>query len=73
MSGLFEALQGEYIAAVKAAFPPGTHNRAKLTSEEVDEIRDLYAQGYMLQKELAREFGISQPEVSRIVNKKRWK
>lgn len=46
-------------------------NAAKLTLDDVKEIRKLYAQGH-LQKELASVFSISQHHVSDIVNGKTW-
>lgn len=44
---------------------------AKLTSRQVDEIRQRFAQGER-QSALAREYGVSQSNISQIVNRKRW-
>lgn len=45
---------------------------AKLTGEQVLEIRDLRSKGFLL-KELALIFGVSKPLVCNIINNKRWK
>lgn len=44
----------------------------KLNSDDVAEIRRLYAAGGVSQYELARRYGISQPQVSLIVAGKAW-
>lgn len=62
MSSLFDALTGDYEIVERKA-PP--------TPGQVREIRKLYATGMYRQVDLAESFGISQPEVSRIVNRKR--
>lgn len=41
--------------------------RAVLTDEQVAEIRRLYAAGGISQNSLAKQFGVSQPQVSRLV------
>lgn len=46
---------------------------AKLTAEQVEEIRRRYAAGGVLQRELGEEFGIGQTQVGRIVRRVRWK
>lgn len=45
--------------------------QAKLTDAQVDEIRALYATRQFTQKELGRQFGVSDSAVSMIVNYKR--
>lgn len=45
---------------------------AKLTNEQVQKIRDLYATGLHSQTALAHEFGISQTQVSRVIRRKKW-
>lgn len=45
---------------------------AKLTSEAVQEIRDRYTNGES-QGHLAAAFGVRQQQISRIVNRLRWK
>jgi hypothetical protein len=45
---------------------------AKLNAEKVREIRQRYAAGGVLQRELAAEFGISDMQVSSIVRRKKW-
>lgn len=44
----------------------------KLDAQQVDEIRNLYAQGGTSYKELAIQFGISTTQISRIVKRKAW-
>jgi hypothetical protein len=48
------------------------HGRAKLTEEEVKEIRQRYDSGSVLQKELADEFGVARGYISDIVNRETW-
>jgi DNA-binding MarR family transcriptional regulator len=66
---IFEALGGhtEYDADGEAVL------REELTPEEIREIRALYAGGAYRQVDLAEEYGVSQPYISRIVNRKRRK
>lgn len=45
----------------------------KTTDEDVREIRHLYADCGWLQTDIAEHFGISQSNVSRIINRKRRK
>lgn len=47
-------------------------NSAKLTEDQVIEIRRRYAAGGVLQRDLAAEFGVLRQEISRIVNRVRW-
>jgi len=44
-----------------------------LTAEDVADIRKLYRQCGWKQKDIAEQFGITQPHVSKIVNFKQWK
>jgi DNA invertase Pin-like site-specific DNA recombinase len=44
----------------------------KLKTEQVLKIRELYASGNILQKELALMFGVNRVQITRIVNKTRW-
>jgi len=46
---------------------------SKLTSEDVDEIRQMYGTGEFTQSEIAAMFGIHYSAVSYIVRGKRWK
>lgn len=48
------------------------HHRAKLTNEQVKEIRRRYDAGGVSQKELADEFGAGQGTVHNIVRRKGW-
>lgn len=40
---------------------------AKLTKQEVDEIRNLHKSGLYMQRDLAKRFGMGQSQISRIV------
>jgi hypothetical protein len=56
----------------------GTSNRgdrqwnSKLTLEKVIRIREEYAKGGVTQRDIAVKYGISQPTVSEIVNRRKW-
>lgn len=53
---------------------PGTRNgRAKLTDDQVREIRQLYSEGGISQQKIADQFGINQTIVSGIVLRKYWR
>lgn len=45
---------------------------AKLSEQQISEIRQRYATGGISQDKLAKEFGISQTQVGRIVRRVRW-
>lgn len=62
---IFEALQGP---------DPSRYERRKLGAVDVASIRKRYA-GHPrpTQVSLAREFGVSQPQISKIVSGKQWK
>ncbi len=61
-------------ASSKGRMHPGeADGNSKLTEEEVLEIREEYAHGDMIQQELADAYGISQSQVSAIVNHHDWK
>ncbi len=46
---------------------------SKLTKEEVLEIREEYAHGDMLQRELAKAYGVTPTQIGNIVKRKFWK
>lgn len=46
---------------------------SKLTANQVIEIRTRYAEGGVLQQQLATEFGVKENTISQIINFKRWK
>jgi len=48
------------------------HGSAKLTADDVRQIRRLYATGNYTQQELGNTFGVRQGEVSHIVRRKNW-
>lgn len=48
------------------------HPAAKLTSDNVKAIRELYAQGWG-QRDLAARFGTEQTNISRVVKRKTWR
>lgn len=47
--------------------------RAKLTSKEVLQIREVYDSGEMTQGELASFYGVTREAINAIVNRRRWK
>lgn len=49
------------------------NGRAKVTQEQVEEIRRLYAQGGITQARIGYLFGITQNMVSKIILKQNWK
>lgn len=51
----------------------GRHGAAKLTRDQVNEIRELYKTGAYLQRELGEMFGINSRTVSSLVNYVHWK
>lgn len=58
--------------------PPPLHvgsdvHTAKLTEEQVKEIRSLYATGRYTQSELGQSFGVNKEQINRIINRKAWK
>lgn len=46
---------------------------AKLTKLQVEEIRERYSRGDILQRELGKEYGVEQGIISMIINRKIWK
>jgi hypothetical protein len=49
------------------------NGKAKLVLSQVVEIKKLYATGLYSQRELARQFSISQAHVKDLINGRRWK
>ena len=54
------------------AFQRGNRNAKKLTGEQVMEIREKYALPGVTQPMLAREYGVSLPTISNILNYVTW-
>lgn len=48
------------------------NGRSKLTLEQIQEIRSLYAAGGISQTELSKRYGVIQPHISRIVRGDQW-
>lgn len=46
---------------------------AKLTPEQANEVRQLYATGQFFQRELAERFSVTRECISRIITQKNWK
>lgn len=69
MSSIFEALGGhiEYDIDGEAVL------REELSPAQIRDIRARYRSGAIRQVDLADEYGVSQPYISRIVNHKRRK
>ena len=53
--------------------PGAANGRAKLTEDNVREIRRLYATGQFTQQDLALKFGVAQSVISDIVKRRKWK
>ena len=49
-----------------------THGNARCTEDDVLAIRQKYAAGGVLQRELAAEFGVSRVHIGRIIRNCRW-
>lgn len=45
---------------------------AKLTSDKVEEIKNKYSKGNQSQGAIAKEYGVNQSVISRIINKRSW-
>lgn len=61
------------VARGRVARLPGQANgQAKLSQADIAEIRRLHLEEGVFQKDLAAQFGVGQPQVSRIVSGKRW-
>ena len=72
--GTYSDNQQDSIRNDKHRAPKGVANGgAKLTEDDVREIRRLYATGNFTRRELARQFGVSVPTISKIVNRQTWK
>jgi DNA-binding XRE family transcriptional regulator len=50
-----------------------THYGAKLTEEQVIQIRELYATKKYTQRQLGKMYGVCFQHISKIVNNKQWK
>lgn len=48
------------------------HSQAKLTADQVEEIRRLVAEGQLSQEAIGARFGVRGPAISRIATGKRW-
>lgn len=60
-------------AAKKGRMACGERNgQAKLSDEEVGELRARHATGGIMQRELAEKFGVSRPTISKIISGKTW-
>lgn len=49
------------------------HGQSKLADEDVIEIRELWATGKYLQRELAEMFGVTRQTIGKIVNRRLWR
>lgn len=72
---LFVGTQLDNVAdmTTKARQAKGARNaRAKLSDDEVQEIRENYAGGAVSQTELSRRFGVGQSHISEIISRRKW-
>lgn len=77
-SHLFLGTAGDNVrdchAKGRAVTPKGAeHCRAKLTEDQVREIRQRYAAGNVSTRQLGKVYGIEQSAISAIVRRERWK
>ena len=74
-SHLFVGTHAENMADrdAKGRTAQGILSNNKLIESQIIELRDLYATGKYLQKELAVKYNITPMQVSYIVNRKQWK
>lgn len=49
------------------------HHKAKLTEEQIKEIRLKHSNHQIPQKQIADEYGVGQPQISRILSRTHWK
>jgi predicted XRE-type DNA-binding protein len=49
-----------------------SNGRAKLSEEDVIEIRRLYATGNFTHRQIAKEFGMSKSQISNVIRKDQW-
>jgi DNA-binding XRE family transcriptional regulator len=62
-----------YLPPVRPRTSQGVrHGQAKLTDQQVREIRNRYAAGEVTQRELATDYGISRETVGTIIRRKNW-
>ena len=71
--GSMRANQLDAYAKGRKVQPKSQHSNAKLTAQQVREIRNRYDTGADLQIPLAKEFGVSQRAVSLIVRRETYR
>lgn len=65
---------GNIIHAIETGLKPRVSEKvAKLTEDDVREIRQRYKEGNITMRELAEEFGVADNTISNIINRKSWK
>ena len=47
--------------------------QAKITKQDAEDIRRVYATGTVFQKDLAAKYGLSQTAISRVIHNRSWK
>ena len=69
-----KCLKGRFRKTISGDFRCGEgHYRSKLKNCDVLKIRELFATGNFLQKQIAIDFAISETVVSQILHRKTWK
>lgn len=71
-SGRYRYTRKLWSASSPATMPGEGNGFARLTDEQVAEIRARYASGLVRQVDLAKEYGIAQSHVSRLVRGESW-
>jgi len=68
-----ENQQHAYRIGLQEGRKGSAHHMARLTEPDVEKIRQMYASGKLLQREIANMYGVRENLVSRIVNRKIWR
>jgi hypothetical protein len=64
---------GTYQENSQDSFNHGTHSTQKLDAEDAKDIRRLWEDGDLNQKQIAKEFKVGRSQISRIINHRAWK
>ena len=71
--GRTHAHSPEHRQRMSARMTGARNPRAKLSLQDVEEVRSLYASGSYLQRELAERFGVNQVTISGIITGRLWR
>ena len=68
-----ENVKHSFLIGTSKGSPGEENSQARLTANQVLQIRDLYARKEANQYQLADQFGVSQVQIARIVHKQSWR